>query len=291
MSRRLAIFGVALLSLVGCRKAEPTPAASPRIITFAPHITDIAFDMGLGDHVVGVSSRCIVPEGRHPTVMGDAFSVNSEVILSEQPDIVFYNQKDSQFDALRRQAPSVKLIRMRNGTLAELREGIVAMGRAVGREDLADAMLKRMDAQLDTVAAAVAGRPRPRVLFLSGYNPPSTMGTGWTTAELLEIAGGTNVAAEAGLDGWATINLETIYSLRPDVIICLVAGGGESVRRAEQFWARFDPLQAVRDGRVYVTDDRRLTIPGSRVGATAAKLARMIHPDAFDEASEENGRD
>jgi len=281
MNRRLAAISLAFLLLAGCAKREPTPAAPPRIVTFAPHITDIAFDMGLGDHIVGVSSYCMLPAGQTRTVMGNAMRINSEAILLEDPDILFYNTRDSDYGALRRLRPSLKLVRMRNGTLDELREGITAMGEAVDRPDLAAAILGRINGRLDAIARAVADRPRPRVLFLRGYDPPSTIGAGWTTAELLSIAGGANAAAEAGLRKWATINIETIRHLQPDVIICLTDPGEANLLRGREFWTHLGQLQAVRDGRVYVTDDRRLTIPGSRVGETAAKLARMIHPDAF----------
>ncbi|MFW6146527.1 MAG: ABC transporter substrate-binding protein, partial [Planctomycetota bacterium] len=190
---------------------------------------------------------------------------------------------DLDFALLERLKPDVDFVRMENRTLDQLREGIIAMGEAVGREDLSSALLARMDAALDAVAEAVADRPRRRVLLLQGYRRPSTTGAGWLTDELITIAGGANVAAEAGLSSWATINLETIRALQPEVIICLVGGGEGDRVRARVFWARRRELRAVRTGRVVITDDQRLTIPGSRVARTAECLARMIHPEAFEE--------
>jgi len=283
---RWIMLGVALAAAVGCRRPEPTPAPPPRLVTAAPHITEIAFDMGLGDHVVGVSRYCILPPGERRTIIGDALRINSEAILVEKPDAVFFNTRRSDFALLERLKPDVKFVRMENRTLEELRRGIAAMGRAVGREDLSDAMLARMDARLATVAAAVADRPRRRVLLLQGYVRPSTIGSGWLTDELITVAGGANAAAEAGLRSWAVINLETIRSLQPEVIICLVAPGEESLARARAFWDRRRELEAVRAGRVFVTDDRRLTIPGSQVARTAEMLARMIHPEAYETAGE-----
>ncbi len=268
-----------LLALVGCDRPEPTPAPHPRLVTAAPHITEIAFDMGLGDHVVGVSRWCILPPGEHRRVIGDALRINSEAILIEKPDAVFFNTRRSDFALLERLKPGVAFVRMENRTLDELRKGIADMGKAVGREDLASAILKRMNARLDAVAEAVAGRPRRRVLLLQGYLRPNTIGAGWLTDELISIAGGANAATEVGLRNWAVINLETIRSLQPEVIICLV-GPGET-DRAGTFWRKRQELEAVRADRVIVTDDRRLTIPGSRVAQTAEKLARMIHPEAF----------
>lgn len=263
-----------------CDKPKISPAARPRIVTFAPHITDIAFDMGLGDHVVGVTSFCILPPGQERTVMGNAFTVNAEFILAEDPDILFYNQKDADFETLRQLKPSLKLVRMRNGTLAQLRAGIEAMGAAAGRKDLADAMLTKMDARFKEVEQAVAGRGRPRVLLILGTEHPSAVGTEWLTHELIETAGGINAAAEIGLKGWRTINWETVLSLQPDVLICQTDPGERNMREGRTYWSRFTDVRAVQNKRLYVTDDPRLTIPGSKVAQTARKLAEMIHPDA-----------
>ncbi len=265
----------------GCEAPPATPAPSPRVVSFAPHITDIAFDMGLGPHVVGVTGYCMLPDGEGRTVVGDAFRVNAEAILSEQPDVIFYNQKDTDFDALRQLRPEIKLVRVRNENLAQLREGIRAMGEATGKGELAEAVLGRIDANLDAVRQAVAGRPRPRVLFVLGTDHPSTINSQWTTGELVGIAGGDNVADEAGIANWANINVETVLKLQPDVLIVVAAPGQEQAAR--DYWMRIGGLQAVQNGRVYVLSDRRLTIPGSRVGQTARALAEAIHPGAFAE--------
>ncbi len=283
--RSIAIaIAVALLLAVSpcaCRKPTRREAKSPRIVTFAPHITDIAFDMGLGEHVVGVTRFCLVPAGEDRPVMGDRMRVNAEALLAEEPDIIFHNQDPADFDGILTLDSSIKLIRMRNGTLAELRAGIEAMGRAVDRQDLAAAVLERMDAEFAAVAKAVAGRGRPRVLFVRGTEHPGTPGGDRLTGELLIRAGGRNVAAEAGLKGWPRINLGTIIAQAPDVLICQAIGGGESIEQARRYWADKTDIKAVADGRLHITDDRRLTIPGSKVAETARKLAAMIHPEAF----------
>ncbi len=286
--RSIAVYLAACLTiLTGCEKPERRDAPSPRIVTFAPHITDIAFDMGLGDHVVGVTAHCILPDGEQRRALGDVYKPNNEVILSVEPDVVFYNQKDEEFDTLRRLAPKVKLVRARNGTLAELRDSIAAIGAATGREDLSTELLARIDGELLAVGEAVSGRTKPRVLFVTGAKDPQTIGDGWVMHELLVQAGGINAAAQAGLSRWASINLETVLDLQPDVLICDVFMSKEAIADAGEYWMNVPGLKAAAAGRVYVISDRRLTIPSSRVGQTARKLAEMIHPDAF--AAEADG--
>lgn len=249
---------------------------------FSPHVTDIAFDMGIGDHVVGVTSYCILPPGETRPLLGNLQQINAEAVLLQKPDIVFYNQKSSDFDALRQLDPDIDFIRVECGNLSELRKGVADVGEAVGRQDLAQAMLHRIDAGLDAVREAVAQADRPSVLLLHGTEKPTTVGAGWLTDELIAIAGGRNLAGEAGLRSWASINLETVMLLDPDVLIVQTDPGEANVAEALEFWSAFTRLRAVRNGRLYVTDDRRLTIPGSKVVRTAEALAGMIHPERFE---------
>lgn len=270
------VFACALAA--GCDRPEAPPGRSPRIITFAPHATQIALDLGLEDHIVAVTVHCRLPAGMSRPAVGDGFELNREAARLVRPDIVFCNSNEAQFaQAL----PGVMVVRMENASLAKLYQGIRAMGDHTGRAQQAEALVGRIQAELARVSEAVADRGRPRVLFVLGTEKPTAVGAGWTVSELIEIAGGRNAAAEVDLRGWGTINLETVLSIQPDVLICQVEGGLDSVQRAREYWLHWPELKAVRDGRLIVTDDASLTIEDSRVGDIARKLAEMIHPGAL----------
>lgn len=282
-------LAIALLSTMGCRReqasTQPAGAPSPRIVTYAPSTTDLAFDMGLGENVVGVTKWCILPAGQSRPVVGDAAQVNAESLLAVKPDIIFHDIDESRFDGFRRLVPSVKIIRLRARTLDELRTSIETMGQAVGREDLAAVLRKRLDEQFEELAQAVADWPRPRVLFVLGTEHPSTPGADTLSGELIVAAGGVNAAAEAGLKGWTNINAEAVLKMQPDVLICQVTYEQERAA-ARQYWANMPGLKAAETNRVHVTADRRLTFPGSGVARNARVLAEMIHPQAFEGAAQ-----
>ena len=73
-------------------------------------------------------------------------------------------------------------------TLAEIDENILTMGRVIGRQKAARAVVERNHERLDRVRAATRGRPRRRVTFLEWADPPFCAGH-WVP-EMLEIAGG-----------------------------------------------------------------------------------------------------
>ena len=72
------ILTILLLSLAGCDRADhrdDTPR--PRIVTLSPALTAIVFDMGLGDHVVGVSEYAAPPDGQSRPIVGDSQNVRT----------------------------------------------------------------------------------------------------------------------------------------------------------------------------------------------------------------------
>ena len=73
----------------GCDEQAPdTDTPHPRLITYSPAITQMVFDMGLGDHVVGITKFCRLPEGQSRPVVGDNLNIRIEPILSVQPDLI-----------------------------------------------------------------------------------------------------------------------------------------------------------------------------------------------------------
>ena len=82
MKRTGILIAAVALGLCGCPDRDrQRSAASPRIISFSPALTGIVFEMGLGDHVVGVTKYCELPPGQSRPVAGDAQNVNPEKIL------------------------------------------------------------------------------------------------------------------------------------------------------------------------------------------------------------------
>lgn len=281
---RLAHTGLLLLAamLIGCDRSPSRPAPSPRIVTLAPHITIIAFDLGVGAHVVGIDtySEPVLPAGEQRTVVSDASRPNTEALLAVEPDILFYNQRDSDFEPLQRLRPSVRLYRLRNDTIEDVRASVRTMGEAMGRADLAQTLLETIDRQLDAVRESTAARsPRPRVLFLVGTEKPGTAGAGTYIDELISLAGGVNAAAEndeARLEGWPELNAEAVLRLEPEVLVVWAGDDTAGRDEARRYW-QDQAQRAGRPVRVEVTSHPALIMAGSHIGLAAQEMDRLIH--------------
>jgi ABC-type Fe3+-hydroxamate transport system substrate-binding protein len=114
------------------------------------------------------------------------------------------------------------------------------------------------------------------VLLVVGHRPLVVAGAGTLQDSLLTIAGGTNVAADAG-QAWPQISPELVVARAPEVIVDLAMGTEAGGR---DLFAALATVPAVRDGRVVRLGGDALLRAGPRVVEAAQALARAIHPEA-----------
>jgi iron complex transport system substrate-binding protein len=159
-------------------------------------------------------------------------------------------------------------------SLADLWASIERIAVALGDPAAGPVLVARVQAELASVRAAVAVRPPARVLLVVGHRPLIVAGGGTLQDELLEIAGGRNVAADAATS-WPQFSMEVVIARRPDVILDAAMGteaGGETL-----FASRAGP----GDGgpRIVPMATDTLLRAGPRVGQAARTLAHALHPD------------
>lgn len=277
-ARRWTVVLAMALLLGGCNDEAPLPdAAHPRIVSNSPALTQMLFDMGLGDHVVGVTTQCELPAGETRPTVGAAIDIDAEAILSLQPHVVLTQTKLDRFQAVQNVAPDIRFEHFRIDTLADIASSLQRIGEIAGCPEVGVTARADFEAKLDAIRRRVAGRSRPRVMFVYGHDRPATSGRNTFVHDMIGLAGGINAAAEQ-YDGWKNVNVELVLVLKPDVLICQTAAA-EAVK-AREAWLSLTELPAARNQRVHVVTDRHLTIPSTRSAGFAADVAAMIHPEA-----------
>jgi iron complex transport system substrate-binding protein len=272
---------VSLLVLCG----RPARAAEvQRIISLAPSVTETIFALGLGDRLVGVSVYCdYPPEAERIDRVGTFLTPNVEAIVAKRPDIIIAvptpgNQGSVQ--ALRRLG--LKVVLVDPNTVAEIRVSLLTIGRELGHEEAARALVGRIDTRIAAVQARLDDAPVRRVLMVVGQTPLVAVGTGTFQDELIRMAHGDNLAARAG-GSWPRLSIEFAIAAAPEVIIDTSMGNEEQVGAAPamDFWKSFPTIPAVRDGHVYGYKAYQVLRPGPRIAEAFAAVAHFIHPERF----------
>ncbi len=262
------------------RLVVPRHAPTKRLVSLAPNLTELLFAIGAGGQVVGVDRYSDQPAGaveRLPNVGAD-YEPSLESIVALSPDLVLLSKSANRretADALERLG--VPTFITDTPALADLDRTLRDLGSLTGHPREANAQIAAMHAGFDAVRRRVAGSSRPRVLVVVWPEPLYVAGRGTFTHDLVEMAGGRNVAAEA--QGYATFPLERVLHLAPEIIVLPTHAASDKDSAAVAYWSRWSSLPAVRSHRVFPIEDAILSRPGARLAEGAALLAHLIHPE------------
>jgi iron complex transport system substrate-binding protein len=286
----LLILVVALIS--GCDSptnppAAPVSGAQPaRIVSLAPSITETLFAVGAGDRVVGVTAHCDYPaEAATREKVGGYDSPSVEAVLRLSPDLVIAPEEGMLAAAvgqLRRVGVRVEAVRV--ASLDDLYAAVERIGALAGREGAGRALAADLRRRTAAVGAAVGARPRVRALLVVDHDPTIAAGPGTFGDALLAAAGAANVAAGA-TSAYPQLSSEAILALAPDAIVdasMASAPDADRAAAARERYARIAAVPAVRDGRILTIDPELLVRPGPRLVLGLERLARGLHPEAFE---------
>ena len=276
-----------------------------RIVSFLAAGTEIVNAVGAGDQLLGRSHECDFPKGveRLPIVSrpaldlgglsqseidaavagqvqtGESLYVVDEGLLRElAPDIILTQDLchvcapsgNELTRALASLPKRPELIFLTPRTLAEIEENILTVGRAVGREEAARAIVSGNHERLERVRARTKDRPRRRVSFLEWTDPPFCAGH-WVP-EMLEIAGGHDPLGRPGADS-VRVTWDDIRATDPEIVI--VAPCGFGFAEAQQMARELPPLPGARveavDANAYFAR------PGPRYAEGIEVLADLFH--------------
>ncbi len=225
-------------------------APAQRIVSLAPHATELLFAAGAGDRVVGVSAFSDYPPLVRvlPQVSGGV-RLDIEQVLALRPDLAVgwsSGNASSDLDALRRLGIPVLIAEPKK--LDDLPATLLTLGRVTGRETEAQTAAEQYRARLAKLRADYRERAPIRVFMMISAQPLMTLNHAHLLQDVLRLCGGRNIFAAR--DTLApTVSYESVLIEDPDVILFSSSLGSESDLR--EWWRERVDLRAVREGRVY----------------------------------------
>ncbi|MBI4469938.1 MAG: cobalamin-binding protein [Acidobacteria bacterium] len=305
MSRRLhnsVLLFLFLFALAGCRAAGPPSSPEPirarddlgreielnrppeRIISLAPNITEILYELGLGDRVVGVTTYCDhPPEAAQKEKIGDTINPNLERIVSLRPDLVLLSTASQlqSFDTQLR-ARQIPVYAVDDHSVASVTRAYEQIGRLTGDPILAKTKADRFNEQIRTIEQRTRHLKPIRVLLVIQTEPLMVPGERSFVTEMIRMAGGESITTDAVRD-YAQFSVETVIERAPEVIV--IPGSAPEPRRLPGYeWAQLSQTPAMKHHRVYALHGDLLMRPGPRLVVGLEDLAAVLHPEAFPES-------
>lgn len=231
--RRRALLAFAALSLVAAPASadEVKSVDASRLVTVGGAVTEIVFDLGLGDRVIARDTTSYFPEqvAKLPDI-GYMRALSPEGVLSVNPSAILMIEGSGPketLDVLTK--ASVPVVTVPEGyDSAAIVNKIMTVGKALDVEAKARELADKVAADVDAAAADAAKVPeaeRKRVLFVLTVRNGKIMAAGTHTAAdgILKLAGAVN--ATGGFHGYKPLNDEAVIEAKPDVILMMEQGG------------------------------------------------------------------
>ncbi|MDH4068818.1 MAG: helical backbone metal receptor [Ignavibacteria bacterium] len=242
-----------------------------KIVSLAPSITETVCAVGAIAQLSGITDYCNYPsEVRSKQSVGGVVNPNIEVIVSLEPDLVLVtpegNVKDS-FSLLEQLGIPVFVTNPR--TLEGIRKSVSDIGILTGNEVTAESLVTAMETEEASLRRM--NEPTRRLMVVVALHPLIVAGTGTFLSEMINLAGGDNIAGGSSLS-YPSFSREEVVEADPEVII-LSSGLPGDLRGLFPEWKS---VTALAQQAVCTIDADLLSRPGPRVLEGVRAMRRCI---------------
>jgi len=268
-------------AIIGILAFSPALASPPeRIVSLAPSITEILYDLGLEKNIAAVTDYCDQPpRAKAKPKIGGFDSPSLEAIVAMRPDLVVMT-KDRNPGHIRERLSKlgIKTYVFGANRLSELPAALRELGRYLDVAQTAEIKAKAMEKAIERFTREARNRAKPaattKVLFIIHPDPLMVAGPGTLIDEAMSLLGLRNIAENSAVQ-YPKFSVEEVIRLNPDIIFI---GTGYMVTDPSQgVLKKLSMLDAVKKKRVYLVSESLYRL-GPRIVGGMEELAGHIHP-------------
>ncbi|PKN45512.1 MAG: hypothetical protein CVU59_08850 [Deltaproteobacteria bacterium HGW-Deltaproteobacteria-17] len=253
--------------LFGACARRPGASEARRIVSLSPSLTKMAFALGLGDRIVGVTQYDLEPEAvRKLPRVGGFLDIDVEAVARLAPHLVLLSEMHAEARG-RLESLGIPALELRTRSIAEVRASITTLGGRTGRVAEAAALVEKLDRELVPQPCPA----RPRVLVTLGRTTGTlahlvAAGPGTYLDELVTLCGGQN-ALPSGPAAYPAMGMERLVQIAPDVILDLAPDGRPGPWHQVPF---------VKAPRIATVADTGFSTPGVDLGKVKLEMCKLI---------------
>jgi iron complex transport system substrate-binding protein len=250
-------------------------APARRVVSLAPHLTELMYAAGAGARLVGALDYSdYPPEAKRLPRVGSEAEIDLEALVALQPDLVIAWPNAGSARAVERIAAiGIPVFRSEPRELEDIARTLETLGRLAGTQAAAAAAARAFRARAARIGRAYAGRTRVRVFYQVWDRPLVTVNGDHVISKVMRLCGGENVMA--GLPALAPeIDRELVLQADPEVIVASGPDGARPPWLDE--WRAFPALAAVRRDNLYAIRPELLQRHTPRLLDGAEALCRIL---------------
>lgn len=255
------------------------PAPAQRVISLAPHVTELLYAAGGGAKVVGaVSYSDFPPEAKQLPRVGDNKALDLERIVALKPDLIVvwrHGNAQRQLDRLREM--HIPLFFSEPHHLDDVAVSLTKLGQLLGTSPAADAAAAAYRQDIVKLRSRYANRPPVSVFYQVWDQPLMTLNGAHMVSDVIALCGGRNVFAQ--LEPLVpTVSTEAVLAANPEAIVTAAPGATQPDTTLPQLgqWRAWPSLTAVANNNLFAIDGDLINRPAPRIAQGARQLCEDL---------------
>ena len=246
-----------------------------RVISMAPHVTELLFAAGGGARVVGAMNYSDYPaEARTIPLIGSNSQIDLERVVALKPDLLIVWQSGNTARQIAQlQSLGIPVFYSEPRNLETVASSLERFGRLLGSEAQAQRAADGLRARVAALKQRYANRQPVSVFYQIWDNPIYTLNDAQIASDAIRLCGGRNVFGNLQTVA-PQVSVEAVLQADPDVIV-----GGKRYTpqdRGISIWEPYRGMRAVKRKNLVTLDEGLLTRPGPRVVDGAATLCARL---------------
>jgi iron complex transport system substrate-binding protein len=246
-----------------------------RVISLAPSLTELLYEAGAGDRLVGtVDYSDYPPEARKVPRIGSNQALDVERIANLKPDLILvwiHGNASREVDQLG--ALGIPMFYLEPRRIQDIPSALERIGQLMGTHNTARAAAQRFRARYTSLHARYADRTPVRVFYQVAMSPLLTINDQQIISDAIHLCGGSNVFGKESLLV-PQLSTESVVAANPDAILAARLGAdgqtsGDTQPSPEEpslkMWSRFSSMKAVKTGQLWLVPEDLVSRPGPRI--------------------------
>ncbi len=272
-----ACFGIIASSI---SFAQNKQALHPqRIITVAPHLSEVVEAAGGANRLISVSAYSNFPESvKKLPVTSDARSIDLEKMKSLRPDLIIYwrgGTPESQIESIKKTFTSIQVVSVEPKKLTDIANDIETIGKLLGTETIAKKNTDAFRAQIIELKHQYQNKNKRkvRIFYQVWAQPLMTLNQDHLIADIINICGGEQLFAKEKLLV-PTVSREAVVKANPEIIFTAV--DTQQMKTDWSMWSSIPQLAATQRKAFIDIDGDMISRPSTRIMQGAKKICSEI---------------
>jgi ABC-type Fe3+-hydroxamate transport system substrate-binding protein len=192
-----------------------------KLVSLCPSLTELVFDLGAGDGLVGRTKFCVHPADRVEAIekVGGTKNPKIDRIIELSPDLVLMNDEENRKeDADALQGARLRVHSSMPRTASDTAAMVRSIGTALGRSREAEAIAADIERRADRVRREASRHPSIRYACLIWRDPLMSVSNDTFISGLLSLPGGQNVFGDS-VDRYPTVTAEQLHDADPLIVL------------------------------------------------------------------------